>query len=145
MEALRGAVALSMTLVVGVGATVPARQPASPSVADGIYTTAQADRGQVLYEEQCVRCHGAVTQVTPEMAALLADHTFRARWRGRSLGELFEVIQVTMPQDDLGSLSSSQTTDLVAYILSGNRRPPGDVALTDDVEALTEIPFDPQP
>ena len=136
---------MSVPLAFVGGATTPARQALSPSVAAGIYTTAQADRGHVLYEEQCVRCHGAMTQITPDMAALLADHTFRARWRGRSLGELFEVIYVTMPQDDPGSLSSGQATDLVAYILSGNRRPPGDVALTDDLETLTEIPFDPQP
>ena len=77
------------------------------------------------------------------MAALLADHTFRNRWRGRSLGEMFELIRDTMPQDAPGSLSPQQSAELVAYILSGNRLPTGDLALTDDVERLGQIIFEP--
>lgn len=115
------------------------------SVADGVYTTEQAERGAALYDEQCVSCHGAIRQMTPDMAALLADHTFRARWSERSLGELFEMIQVEMPQDAPGSLSSQQTTDLVAFILRGNRRPAGEFPLSEDVETLQAIPFEPKP
>ncbi len=121
-----------------VGATAARVQPA-----DGLYTNVQADRGNALYDEQCVVCHGALTQMTPDMAALLADHTFRARWTGRSLGELFELIQVEMPQDAPGSLSAQQTTDLLAYILRGNKRSAGDAPLAEDAVALDEIPFDP--
>ena len=115
------------------------------SVADGVYTTEQAERGAALYDERCVSCHGEIRQMTPDMAALLADHTFRARWSERSLGELFEMIQVEMPQDAPGSLSSQQTTDLVAFILRGNRRPAGDFSLPEDVETLQAIPFEPKP
>jgi len=115
------------------------------SVADGVYTTEQAERGAALYDERCVSCHGEIRQMTPDMAALLADHTFRARWSERSLGELFEMIQVEMPQDAPGSLSSQQTTDLVAFILRGNRRPAGGFALPEDVETLQAIPFEPKP
>ena len=134
---LRGAALVGLLLLV-VGATA-----ARAHIADGFYTNAQADRGEALYDEQCVDCHGALTQITPDMAALLADHTFRARWTGRSLGELFELIQVEMPQDAPGSLSARQTTDLLAYILRGNKRPAGDAPLAEDAVALDEIPFDP--
>ena len=133
---------LSVTLAVTGLAAVLAQSPAPRSVADGVYTTAQADRGEALYDEQCIVCHGALTQITPDMAALLADHTFRARWADRSLGELFEFIQVEMPQDAPGSLAAQQTTDLLAYILRGNRRLAGDAPLSDDTEALAEIPFE---
>ncbi len=125
-------------LVAGAGALAQA-----PSVRDGIYTAAQAEQGQAVYDEQCVSCHGPVTAFVPEMAALLADHTFRNRWRGRSLGEMFELIRDTMPQDAPGSLSPQQSAELVAYILSGNRLPAGDLALTDDVERLGQIMFEP--
>ena len=115
------------------------------SVADGVYTIEQADRGAVLYDEQCVSCHGEIRQLTPDMAALLADHTFRARWSERSLGELFEMIQVEMPQDAPGSLSLQQTADLLAFILRGNRQPVGELALPEDIQALQAIPFAPDP
>ena len=119
-----------------------AQPTVSHAAADGIYTTAQAQRGDVLYGEQCVKCHGEIRQFTPDMAALLADHTFRARWKGRALGELFKMIQVEMPQEAPGSLSDQQTADLVAFILRGNRRSAGDVPLPDNLETLMQIPFD---
>ena len=136
-------VAIAVTLVVLGVTAVLAQQAAPRSGTDGVYTTGQADQGKVIYDEQCALCHGTMTSVTPDMAPLLNDHTFRARWTSRSLGELFEIIQVEMPQDAPGSLSSQQSADLIAYILSANKLPPGDVALTDDAEALTEIPFEP--
>jgi hypothetical protein len=77
------------------------------------------------------------------MAALLADHTFRNRWTDRSLGELFILIQEEMPQDAPGTLSLKETTNLLAYILSGNRLPAGVAPLSDDVEHLRQIPFAP--
>lgn len=116
-----------------------------PSVADGIYTLGQADRGEVLYDEQCVACHGSINQLTPDMAALLADHTFRARWEQRSIGELFDLIQVEMPQDNPGSLTDNQVAELLAFILRGNRRPEGEQLLSSDSEVLGTIPFAPGP
>jgi len=115
------------------------------SVADGIYTVEQADRGEVLYDEQCVACHGSINQLTPDMAALLADHTFRARWEQRSLGELFDLIQEEMPQDKPGSLTDNQVAELLAFILRGNRRPEGEHLLPSDSEGLATIPFAPGP
>ena len=111
--------------------------------AGALYTSAQADVGEVLYDEQCVSCHGPLSAFVPEMAALLGDHTFRNRWEGRSLGELFQLIQEEMPQDAPGSLSNDETASLVAFILAGNRFPAGDTALSNDLEALNDIPFSP--
>ena len=113
------------------------------SVRDGVYTTAQAERGRAIYANQCVSCHGELAAFAPEVAALLADHTFRNRWEGRSLGELFTLIREEMPQDAPGTLSAQQTASLVAHLLSGNRLPAGDAALSDDVDRLSQIPFDP--
>ena len=127
----------------GVGVGVAGTLAQSPSVRDGIYTAQQAEQGQVVYDAQCASCHGSPTSIVPEVAALLADHTFRNRWRERSLGELFELIRDTMPQDAPGTLSSQQSAALVAYVLSGNRQPTGDVALPDNAELLSQIPFDP--
>jgi len=131
-----------VTLAAVGGAGVLAQTAASGSVRDGVYTAAQAEQGQVVYDDLCTSCHGPMRAIVPEMASLLADHTFRNRWRGRSLGELFELIRETMPQDAPGTLSPKQTANLVAYILSGNRLPAGEVSLTDDVEQLSRIAFE---
>ena len=134
-------VVAAVTLSIGLGLPVRAQVPGR-SVRDGVYGSLQADRGRVVYEERCVSCHGAMSSITPDMAALLSDHTFRARWAGRSLAELFELIRETMPQDEPGTLQPEQTTDLLAYILRSNRLPVGDLDLTSDLEGLGQISFD---
>lgn len=138
MRALLLAAGVALVLTGGLAA---GGQP--PSAGDGLYTSAQADRGEALYAEQCASCHGALRAFVPEMAALLGDHTFRNRWTGRSLGELFGLIRDEMPQDAPGTLSPGETAALVAYILAGNRFPAGDVALPSDVETLHAVPFAP--
>lgn len=130
--------AAGLALAVSVVIAANGQAPAGP-----LYTSAQADAGEVLYDEQCVSCHGTLSAFFPEMAALLGDHTFRQRWEGRSIGELFQLIQEEMPQDAPGSLSNDETASLVAFILAGNRFPAGDTALSNDLEALNAIPFAP--
>ena len=130
----------TMTLVsMGVVETLT---QAPASVRDGIYTTAQAEQGRAVYDERCVSCHGELSAFVPEMAALLADHTFRNRWQGRSLGELFALIRDEMPQDAPGTLSAAQTASVVAYLLHGNQLPVGKAPLSGDVERLHQIPFE---
>ena len=131
----------AMAVLLSMGTVIAAQAPRS--LAEGVYTADQAGRGADLYEEQCLSCHGELSAFVPELAALLADHTFRNRWRGRSLGELFELIQVEMPQDAPGTLSFTETAELVAYILQGNRIPTGETPLTKDLEQLSQIPFEP--
>ena len=139
MRGFRGGAGMTLVSVSVVGTLAQAPS----SVRTGIYTTAQAEQGQAVFDDQCVSCHGPLTAFVPEMAALLADHTFRSRWTGRSVGELFALIRDEMPQDAPGTLSPEQTADLVAYILSGNRLPAGEAPLTGDVEQLSRISFEP--
>lgn len=118
--------------------------PAFPVTAqDGVYTAAQADEGDALYEDRCAVCHGELDAIVPEMAVLLGDHTFRNTWRGRSLGELFEYVQETMPQDAPGTLTGEESAAIVAAILRGNRLAAGEMPLPDDPGTLHETPFDP--
>ena len=134
-----GALAAALTVA---AVAAPAAQDQPRSVNDGVYTAAQAARGQVLYDDQCASCHGPIRAFVPEMAALLGDHTFRANWRGRPLGELFGLILETMPQDAPGTLSPRQSAEIVAYILSGNRKPAGETPLADDPDQLDGIFFE---
>ena len=123
------------------GVVVAASQPSG--LRSGVYTAAQAEQGAALYEIRCLSCHGTMTAFVPEVAALLGDHTFRNRWTGRSVSELFELIQVEMPQDSPGSLSPQETAQLVAYILSGHRIPAGETPLPHDPALLTQRLFEP--
>ena len=135
--------AAALTLAVGAVGLPAAQETSPPSVQDGVYTAEQADRGEVLYDDQCAVCHGAIRQFVPEMAALLGDHNFRNAWRGRSLGEMFGYIRETMPQDAPGTLTAAQTAEIVAHILRGNRLPAGEMPLPENEETLNGIPFDP--
>ena len=135
MNLLRAAAAVALALAAATGGAAAAAQ-------DGVYTAEQAARGEALYGEQCASCHGPIRAIVPEVAALLGDHTFRNTWRGRRLAELFEFIRETMPQDAPGTLSPSQTADLVAHILSGNRLAAGETPLADDPERLPHILFE---
>jgi cytochrome c len=130
-------------LLVAAGVALAIAGETATSGQDGLYTSTQAEAGEALYDDQCVSCHGTLQAFVPEMAALLGDHTFRNRWEGRSLGELFQLIQEEMPQDAPGSLSLDETASLVAFVLAGNRFPAGDTALSSDIDTLLEIPFAP--
>lgn len=137
-------VVLAATITLNGTALIGARAWQAPprSARDGVYTADQAGSGKALYDAQCASCHGSMASVMPDMAPLLNDPGFQNLWRERSLARLFGRIQETMPQDKPGSLSPKQTVDLIAYVLSANSLPAGDVALTADLEALKEIRLD---
>jgi len=106
------------------------------SVWDGAYTLAQAKRG-ALKSGLCVNCHGDEFRGGP--APELAGPDFLARWDGRSVGDLFEVIRLTMPDDDPGALPREQYADLVAYILAVNKYPTGTAEIGIDTAPLKQI------
>lgn len=140
MNVLR--VAAIMTLAAVVVTVVRAQQALPRSVKDGVYTIVQANRGKTLYDEKCVECHGTMTTATPDMAPLLNDHVFQTAWKDRSLAELFDRIRDTMPPNKTAALSAQQLVDLIAYLLSANALPAGDIPLANDVETLKQIRLD---
>jgi len=113
-----------------------ARQSAPKSVWDGVYTLGQAKRG-ALKSGLCVECHGDgfVGGPAPELAG--AD--FAANWEGRSVGDLFDLIRLTMPDNDPGALSREEYADLVAYILSVNKFPTGATEIGTALAPLQQI------
>lgn len=133
--------AVVMLTVVGIAAAHQS-QETPRSVRDGVYTTAQANQGKTAYDDKCRSCHGTMATTTPDMAPLLNDYTFQEAWKDRSVGQFFERIQKTMPQNEPGTLSPQLTAEIIAYILSANKLPAGDLALPSDVEALKEIKLD---
>ena len=103
---------------------------------DGVYTLGQAKRG-ALKSGLCIECHGDgfVGGPAPELAG--AD--FAANWEGRSVGDLFDLIRLTMPDNDPGALSREEYADLVAYILSVNKFPTGTTEIGTSLAPLQQI------
>jgi mono/diheme cytochrome c family protein len=113
------------------------------SVWDGIYTQEQADRGKQLYADTCASCHGP--ELTGgEMAPALVGGDFSADWNGLTVGDLFERIRISMPQNAPGSLSGQQNADVLAFILSANKFPVGTTELPKESMILKTIKYEPK-
>lgn len=113
---------------------------AEASVWDGIYTQAQATRGQVLYARECASCHRDDLQghgATPSLAG--AD--FVEKWDGQTVGDLFEKIQASMPANHPGTLSREQNATVLAFMLRFNEFPAGEAELRTDSEWLGKVRF----
>ena len=119
-----------------------AQEPAeSRSVWDGVYTEEQAKRGDEVYKKECAACHGA--ELTGgESAPPLTGGAFQANWNGLTLGDLFERIRRTMPQDKPARVNRQQKSDILAYLLSCNGFPVGKTELPHQTEFLNEIRLD---
>jgi mono/diheme cytochrome c family protein len=128
--------AARVLLLASLGASTA--QPPARTTNDAVFTAAQAERGQTLYQPQCAACHGQ-TLAGAEAAPALAGPAFMGSWNEAPLGDLFERIRISMPQDKPGSLSRQQTAEIVAFILSVNKAPAGQVDLPGDLEVLKAI------
>ena len=131
---------LASGILIAAG-VVAAGQGGSPrSVWDGVYTEAQAVRGEKVAAEHCARCHGQTLTGAEASPALVGD-LFNANWEGVPLGDLLERIRVSMPQDMPGSLSRQQNVDVIAYMLKLGKIPVGTVELATDTVVLGQITF----
>ena len=110
------------------------------SVWDGVYTEEQAKRGAPLYSEQCASCHGPEL-MGGEMAPPLATGDFISGWDGLTVGDLFERIRISMPQNAPGSLSRQQNADILAFVLSKGNFPAGTTELPGATDVLNTIKF----
>jgi len=109
---------------------------------DGIYTDAQAMRGQSLYQKRCSACHGA--NLAGRTGPPLTGDDFLSNWDTHPLLELANKILKTMPKDDTDRLTPQESADLVAYILQSSKFPSGRVELILNEAALKGVTFPPR-
>ena len=109
----------------------------SRTVTEGVYSGEQAKRGQQIYQGQCLSCHGNTLEGV--VGPPLAGDGFLSVWSARPLSDLVDKIEQTMPQDDPGTLSRQQATDLAAYILQVGTFPAGQTELS--AATLGQITF----
>ena len=117
-------------------------QSGQRSTRDGVYSDSQAGRGQAVYTENCAACHGMDLAGDP-FAPPLTGAPFSARWNGRPLGDLFDLMRLTMPQNFPGGLNRERNAELLAFILQQNRLPAGTADLPLGSDMLGRIAFVP--
>jgi mono/diheme cytochrome c family protein len=108
------------------------------TVWDGVYSDAQAGRGKKAYITHCAECHNEGLQ-GGDLAPALKGDDFLLQWNAKSMAELFERTQKTMPQSNPGGLMPQETADILAYVLQVNRMPAGQADLPGDAAALKSI------
>jgi len=118
-----------------------AQESETRSVWDGVYTQEQSQRGQAAYKDGCASCHGDTLKGAGEAPAL-TGMSFISNWNGLPLGDLYERIRRTMPQDNPARVTRQEKVDVLAYILSVNNFPNGKADLPHQPELLKMIRID---
>tara|TARA_B100000029_G_scaffold340489_1_gene332745 strand:- start:3704 stop:4135 length:432 start_codon:yes stop_codon:yes gene_type:complete len=108
---------------------------------DAIYVSEQASQGAGLYETSCAECHGPELE-GGETAPALAGPDFRWAWNGRSVGELFENIRISMPEGRPRSMTRTEKALVLAFMLSENGFPSGTEELADETDLLESFRID---
>ena len=121
-----------------------AAQESGRTVADGVYTDAQAARGAAAYDMACARCHrddlGGAT------GPALRDQRFARQFAGKDLRALFTKTATTMPRNAPGTLGDNVYLDIVAHLLKENGFPAGPQELSADaLDAIRVLPGRPKP
>jgi S-disulfanyl-L-cysteine oxidoreductase SoxD len=107
---------------------------------DGVYTDAQAKRGEAVYTTACAGCHQPDLSGDGQTPAL-AGKEFNVDWNDLAVSDLFDRTRGTMPADKPGTLKPEQAADVIAYLLQKGNFPAGQTELPADAAALKAIKF----
>lgn len=130
-----------LALVLSIAAH--AQEPAK-TVADGVYTDAQAARGAAVYDSACSGCHHA--DLGGATGPSLRDQRFAQEFAGKDLKTLFTKTATTMPRNAPASLGDNVYLDIVAHLLKENGFAAGSQELTiDTLDGIRVVPGRPKP
>jgi mono/diheme cytochrome c family protein len=105
-------------------------------VQDGVFTQAQAEQGEQLFEQECRACHEP---------ANYTGANFAAKWGGSTLGDVYQDISLAMPPANAGGLTPATYAGIVAFFASASGFPTGRAELPGDVGSLRGIVIGSQP
>ncbi len=105
---------------------------------EGVFTRKQAQYGAGMYANSCASCHGGDLRGTEGGNALIGG-PFIDKWKEKSLADLFELTESTMPKTAPHSLDDAAYAGLLAFILNANNFPLGDDDLSSKKEQLQNI------
>ena len=102
------------------------------------FTSDQVNRGNDLYVQHCVICHG--TQLdNGQFATPIKGFFFENKWGGKTLGELARYTWEEMPQGNGKFLRTQEYIAVISFILSKNGIEAGEVPMSEDFNALDAI------
>ena len=118
---------------------------ARKTVREAVYTNAQAERGQKVYEANCVTCHlpeldGSANPDAGARGAPLVGTRFVQDFGESKVSALFNKMKRDMPSGRPGTLTDQEYLDAAAYVLQRNRFPAGSSELTEDTAGEFWIP-----
>jgi ankyrin repeat protein len=132
-------------LLAAAAPETPAPAPAAPAqtgkprtIWDGVFTDAQAARGESHYRASCSKCHSDDLMGDREAPALVGPR-FAERWKGVTAADMLQDTRRTMPQEAPDSLGLPAYVDLVAFMLKSNGSPSGAIELPVDEQLLKQI------
>lgn len=113
------------------------------TVNQGVYSAAQAGRGQAVFKTNCAVCHGA--ELKGAVGPMLTGDGFTTAWAGRPLSDLVDKIEKTMPPQAPGSTTRAQALDVAAFILQFGKFKEGQADLSAANLAGVSFPGTPRP
>lgn len=119
---------------------VAGRAQTAQTVWSGVYSEAQAYRGEKVADKSCIGCHGPRLD-GGDSGPKLVGEMFLANWSSQPVSELFDWVLESMPADAPGTLSKDDAAAVLAYILKINKMPPGREDLPGEHDALSRIEF----
>jgi mono/diheme cytochrome c family protein len=124
-------------------------QEFAKTVWDGVFTSADAVRGQSDYLQMCSSCHGADLKGGKGGAPALTGPAFFERWRSLSVFDLYFATEGRMGEAsnplvfDFRYMPPELVRDIVSYILEVNGAPAGE-ELPTDFDRLRQIQISPK-
>jgi mono/diheme cytochrome c family protein len=125
--------------VIAAGMThLTAQGAKTPTVWDGAYTDAQAERATAAFSASCARCHTLTEDGSGNRP--LTGEKFWEGYTQKTVGDLLKFVSTNMPNGAAaGSLSASTYNDLVALILKSNGFPSGKTEVAPETVATVQI------
>ena len=124
--------------VIWIFAVMYAVAAQSQTVWSGVYSEAQAYRGEKVADTTCIGCHGPKLD-GGDSGPKLVGEVFMANWSSQSVGVMFDWIREAMPAEAPGTLSKTDTAAVIAYILKLNKLPAGKQDLSVEPDVLSRI------
>jgi mono/diheme cytochrome c family protein len=129
----KSAAGLLLLLVLWLPASAEAQAPVK-TVLDGVYSEAQAGRGQAAYTAVCAACHGNALEGVS--APELTGNRFVERWREGTLDGIYNFLRQRMPPGRAAGakpIPDNDYLEIVTYILKANGYAVGSTDLAPDL------------
>lgn len=121
-----------------VVSTVQVVGPTQADAAESWYTADQAAAGHQLFNNYCAQCHRP--DLSGAIGPALIGSTFKQRWGGKSVEELYQFEHQKMPATNPGSLTPKELLPITAYILEKNGLPAGNTTLSEKTGTQLTLP-----